>query len=117
MWIRIGCVIAAVWLAARPAAGQPATTAPANDDCLACHGDPDAKSDSGRTVAVDAAKFIDSVHGAFLLPDTNAHGGPDRPQHVYSVRFSARELWGEEATERDGVYIDLWEDYLEPQPA
>ena len=60
---------------------------------------------------------IDSIHGAFLLPDTNAHGGPDRPQHVYSVRFSARELWGEEATERDGVYIDLWEDYLEPQPA
>ncbi|MGH8246976.1 MAG: nitrile hydratase subunit beta, partial [Gammaproteobacteria bacterium] len=27
--------------------------------------------------------LIDRDHGIFLLPDTNAHGGPDRPQHVY----------------------------------
>jgi nitrile hydratase len=38
----------------------------------------------------------------------------DKPQHVYSVRFDARELWGVAANPRDGVYIDLWEDYLEP---
>jgi nitrile hydratase len=60
---------------------------------------------------------IDWVHGVYLLPDTNAHGGPDRPQHVYSVRFSARELWGNDAPERDAVYLDLWDDYLEPHPA
>jgi nitrile hydratase len=30
------------------------------------------------------------------------------------VRFAARELWGEAAAARDAVYIDLWEDYLEP---
>ena len=45
-------------------------------------------------------------HGIFLLPDTNAHGGPDKPQHVYNVRFSARELWGEDAPANDCVYID-----------
>jgi nitrile hydratase len=57
---------------------------------------------------------IDALHPAFLLPDTNGHGGPDRPQHLYSVRFEAHELWGEDATQRDAVYIDLFEDYLEP---
>ena len=36
-----------------------------------------------------------------------------RDAHLYSVRFTAGELWGEPA--RNGaVYADLWEDYLEP---
>jgi nitrile hydratase len=35
-------------------------------------------------------------------------------QHVYSVRFTARELWGEQASPRDAVYLHLWDDYLEP---
>jgi nitrile hydratase len=54
-------------------------------------------------------------HGVWGLQDTDANG--DRtggPQHVYAVRFSARELWGAQASSRDSVYIDLWEDYLEP---
>jgi hypothetical protein len=29
------------------------------------------------------------------------------------VRFTARELWGEDASERDSVSVDLWESYLE----
>ncbi|MBI2970676.1 MAG: nitrile hydratase subunit beta [Gammaproteobacteria bacterium] len=58
---------------------------------------------------------IDRDQGIFLLPDTNAHGGPDRPQHVFSVRFAARELWGSEAPAGDAVYIDLFDEYLEPQ--
>jgi nitrile hydratase beta subunit len=53
-------------------------------------------------------------HGVFVFPDTNAHGLGENPQHVYSVRFAARELWGEAASPRDAVYIDLWDDYLEP---
>jgi nitrile hydratase len=56
---------------------------------------------------------IDRIHGVFLFPDTNAHGLGEKPQHVYSVRFTARELWGEQVSPRDSVYIDLWEDYLE----
>ena len=53
-------------------------------------------------------------HGVFVFPDTRAHFQGDKPQHVYSVRFEGRELWGTNANPRDAVYIDLWEDYLEP---
>lgn len=51
--------------------------------------------------------------GVYTFPDSNAHRGGERPQHVYSVAFKARELWGANAASRDCVYIDLWEDYLE----
>jgi len=57
---------------------------------------------------------VDRDHGVYVFPDTNAHFLGENPQHVYSVRFTARELWGEQASERDSVYIDLWDDYLEP---
>jgi nitrile hydratase len=57
--------------------------------------------------------IIDRVHGTFVYPDTNAHGGGEQPQPVYSVRFNATELWGPSAAARDSLYIDLWEDYLE----
>ena len=52
-------------------------------------------------------------HGVFVFPDTNARFEGEKPQHVYSVRFAAQELWGEQASPRDAVYIDLWDDYLE----
>ena len=52
-------------------------------------------------------------HGIFIFPDTNAQFAGEHPQHVYSVRFAARELWGEQASPRDSVYIDMWDDYLE----
>jgi nitrile hydratase len=52
-------------------------------------------------------------HGVFVFPDTNALFQGEKPQHVYSVRFAARELWGEQASPRDAVYIDMWDDYLE----
>src|SRR5262245_11815051 len=57
---------------------------------------------------------IDRDHGAHVFPDTNAHFLGEKPQHVYSVRFSARELWGEQAAPQDSVYVDMWDDYLEP---
>ena len=53
-------------------------------------------------------------HGVFVFPDTNAHFLGEKPQHVYSVRFAARELWGEQAAPQDSVYVDMWDDYLEP---
>jgi nitrile hydratase subunit beta len=52
-------------------------------------------------------------HGIFVFPDTNAHFQGENPQHVYSVRFAATELWGTGASPRDSVYLDLWDDYLE----
>ena len=55
-------------------------------------------------------------HGIFALQDTDEGGNKlgDRRQHVYTVQFSARELWGDRGVARDTVYVDLWEDYLEP---
>lgn len=52
-------------------------------------------------------------HGVYSFPDTNARYQGEKRQHVYSVRFAARELWGEQASPRDFVYIDMWDDYLE----
>jgi nitrile hydratase len=52
-------------------------------------------------------------HGVFLFPDTNAAFLGEKPQHVYSVRFASRELWGEQASARDFIYLDMWDDYLE----
>ena len=57
---------------------------------------------------------INRDHGVFVFPDTNAHFLGERPQHVYSVCFAGRELWGAQAREKDSVYVDLWDDYLEP---
>ena len=52
-------------------------------------------------------------HGVYVFPDTNAHFEGEKRQHVYSVRFSARDLWGPDASPRDTVHLDLWDDYLE----
>jgi nitrile hydratase subunit beta len=57
---------------------------------------------------------VERDHGVFVFPDTNAHFLGEKPQHLYSVRFAARELWGKEASARDAVYINLWDDHLEP---
>jgi nitrile hydratase subunit beta len=57
---------------------------------------------------------IDRDHGVFVFPDTNSEFLGEKPQHVYSVGFSARELWGEQAAPRDSVYLAMWDDYLEP---
>lgn len=52
-------------------------------------------------------------HGAHVFPDANAHGRGEDPHHLYTVRLTARELWGEAADPRDSVCLDLWEPYLE----
>ena len=57
---------------------------------------------------------IDRDHGVFIFPDSHAEGTGTKPQHCYSVRFAAREVWGPDASERDAVYVDLWDDYLDP---
>jgi nitrile hydratase beta subunit len=52
-------------------------------------------------------------HGVFAFNDSLVAGHGEDPQHVYSVRFMARELWGEGAAAADAVYVDLWDDHLE----
>ncbi len=63
--------------------------------------------------ARDKVGIIQLDHGVFHLPDARVSGQGDQPQHLYSVRFSARELWGAEAPCKDSINIDLWENYLD----
>jgi hypothetical protein len=57
---------------------------------------------------------VQGSRGGFAFADTRAHGLGDEPQYVYSVRFEARELWGDDAPAHDAVYLDLWEPYIKP---
>ena len=56
---------------------------------------------------------IEMVQPAALLPDTHALFLGENPQHVYTVRFDSRELWGADA-EPFEVSAELYESYLEP---
>ena len=61
--------------------------------------------------------IVERNHGVFIFPDSNARREGTKPQHLYSVSFNARELWGEDHASRDHVMIDLFEDYLLPGEA
>jgi nitrile hydratase subunit beta len=56
---------------------------------------------------------IDRDHGVFSFADSNAMTRDRKPQHLYSVRFAATELWGDAASPRDSAYLDLWDDHLQ----
>ena len=54
---------------------------------------------------------IITQHGAHALPDKGAlgiHAG----EHLYTVSFSATELWGADANPHDCVSLELWESYF-----
>jgi nitrile hydratase beta subunit len=57
--------------------------------------------------------IITHCHGAHVFPDSHAHGGGEDPQPLYTVRFTAGELWGPDGLPGDTVSLDLWEPYLE----
>ena len=68
------CVLAAIaLLACGIVRGATAAPADVNATCLACHGDKDAKRADGRSIAVDAATFAQSVHGAMRFDCTACH--------------------------------------------
>jgi nitrile hydratase len=48
-----------------------------------------------------------ALRGEFPFPDTLA----SHVEQLYSVRFAARDLWGEDAGDHD-IYLDLYESYL-----
>ena len=56
---------------------------------------------------------VELIHGPYLLPDLRAHEKGLVWQPVYTVRFNAKELWGEDGHPNDSVSMDLWEEYLE----
>ncbi|MBI1965636.1 MAG: nitrile hydratase subunit beta [Betaproteobacteria bacterium] len=57
---------------------------------------------------------VDRDHGVFIFPDASAMSRDKKPQHLYTVRFAARELWGPGAFARDSVHVNLWDDHLDP---
>jgi hypothetical protein len=82
MWgITIGLTSAPAPLSPLPAAGSllPGPAAPAsisqqvNDDCLACHDDPEAKAEDGRAVVVVGSRYAESVHGGLEMDCTACH--------------------------------------------
>lgn len=64
--------------------------------------------------ARDCVGMIETVHGGFVFPDTNAHGAGEAQEYVYTVVFTGEELWGEAADPGLTVSIDAWESYLVP---
>ncbi|MCZ6854288.1 MAG: nitrile hydratase subunit beta [Gammaproteobacteria bacterium] len=55
---------------------------------------------------------ISAWHDGWVLPDSNAHGRGENPEHLYTVAFSSAELWGEQSEPGLVVHIDLFESYL-----
>lgn len=58
-----------------------------------------------------ATGTITHHHGAHLYPDDGAHG-IETAHHLYTVEFTAPELWGDNANPNDTVLLDLWEPYF-----
>ena len=54
---------------------------------------------------------VHAYHGAHVFPDLSARG-IEAHQHLYSISFTAAELWPEARNRKDRVYLDLWESYL-----
>jgi nitrile hydratase subunit beta len=57
---------------------------------------------------------IEGDHGVFIFPDTSAMNRDKKPQHLDTVRFTARELWGPGVSAGDSVHVNLWDDHLDP---
>lgn len=57
---------------------------------------------------------IEAVRGGYVFPDTNAHAKGENPEHLYTVVFDGRELWGKRGDPALSVSVDAWESYVEP---
>jgi nitrile hydratase len=57
---------------------------------------------------------VERDHGVFVFADASGSGLGRQPQRLYGVRFTARELWGPEASPRDCVHVDLFDEHLDP---
>jgi nitrile hydratase beta subunit len=56
---------------------------------------------------------VERLHGAHVFPDSVVAGKGEDPQWLYTVRFDAQELWGEDAEPTAKVSIEAFEPYLE----
>jgi nitrile hydratase len=60
--------------------------------------------------ARDKVGTVELVHGCHVFPDRHVFG-PEDPQWLYTVRFTALELWGSD--DACAVSVDAFEPYLE----
>jgi nitrile hydratase len=56
--------------------------------------------------------------GVFVFPEATGHGHShhgdvDTLQHVYGMRFAARDIWGEDASGGHSLNVNLWDYQLE----
>jgi Nitrile hydratase beta subunit len=75
--------------------------------------DPDRHNRAPRYVQRHVGAVVE-VCGSFALPDelVASRGAVRRMEPVYTVRFTASELWG---AGDHAVTVDLWASYLEPE--
>jgi nitrile hydratase beta subunit len=59
----------------------------------------------------DKPGTIALVHGAHVLPDSNAECRGESPEWLYTVKFKSTDLWGQDTT-ASFVHVDCWESYL-----
>jgi nitrile hydratase len=57
--------------------------------------------------------IVTVAQGGFPLPGAQAQGRYDVAEHLYTVRFDAREVWGRSAEASCAFYLDLFESYME----
>lgn len=57
---------------------------------------------------------IEALRGCHVFPDTVAIGAGEQPQWLYTVVFTARELWGDDADPTLTISIEAFEPYLAP---
>jgi nitrile hydratase len=56
-----------------------------------------------------AAGTVLELHGSYPLPDDRSRGLDSEPERVYTVRFTAADLFG---SGDHAVTVDLWQSYL-----
>jgi len=96
------------------AAGWTAPSGPIFDIGQNVHTKVDIDADHTRLPAYARGRTgqIIAHHGPVPLPDLNAKG-ITQPEHLYTVVFTARTLWGAAGSDIDTVRLDLWESYLD----
>ena len=57
---------------------------------------------------------VEAIRGCHVYPDTAALGDHEHAEWLYTVVFSARELWGEAADPNVKISIEAFEPYLDP---
>jgi nitrile hydratase subunit beta len=64
--------------------------------------------------ARDKRATVEAVRGCHVFPDSAALGAGENPQWLYTVVFTAKELWGEDTDSSIKVSIEAFEPYLLP---